>query len=675
MNLYDYARYLLVVSGVLIIALISIAVYLNTKSKKSSLLYRNKSKKSMGISIYNVISRNKFTKSVVRKIRNRVQMVHDYSEPEIRKATTNVFFIIIMSLLVLVITFVNLTQNIYLIGIFMVASYFFADTILDYFVEKLKNKLMYQQIEFNELVRHKFYELKMVDEAIYEASQDVPKKNQEIGIQGMRIYDVLMSKNVEKEMYIYNETAPNKYLKMLMALAFMTKEFGDTKIENGASLFMKSLNYLNSEIRMEVIKRERLNYALKSLTIIVLLPLFFIEPIKNWASNHFAPLEKFYSSQSGFLIELGLVLLVVTCFFLIRKIQKMEDSNIRTNQKTIDEKIYNKFYKFLDRFIPRKQTKKYKRCKMALKKVLAPFSVETFYTRKLIVGSIFFVTSLLLVLYLKDMNRKNILYEPTIPSGFLGGQVSDNEKEKAIQITDQDREIIVLLDYQGTKEEIAQTIEGKRGIENVESIEVATQRIYEKINQLNRIYIKWWEILLCLVVFLVGYVTPNLMIVLQNRMRKIDMDDEVSQFHTILLILMHVKKIGVFEILEWMELFSVYFKQEVGDCLNNFDAGSYEALEQLKMDVPHPTFINIVNNLQLAVEELSINEAFDELESEKVYYQDLRRLTNEKIIYRKQWTGQMIGFIPVYSLIIFYLMIPMIVNSMQEMTMYFDEIR
>ncbi|MFP4697397.1 MAG: hypothetical protein ACLFMO_01680 [Eubacteriales bacterium] len=680
MEIQTIAKILIVLCGGFGFALFGIALYLGKKNKKynQSIVLKQKNKKAPQIyfKIYKMVRKNKLTKGLVKKIRARLEIVHDYSEQQIRRTTVKIFIKMSVIMILLIGTFITITSNLLLVILFSVTVYFFAETTLDYFVDRLKNRLLKQQIEFNDRIRHKYYELKMVEEAIYESSQDVSKDNFEIGIQGIKMYDVLMAKDVEKEMMRYNEMAPNKYLKMLLAISFMTKEYGDTKLDDGASLFMKSLNYLNSEIRLEVIKRERINAVLKSLSFIVLLPLFFIEPARNWASNNFVPLQKFYQSKMGFVFQVVIIMIVILCFFLIRRIQRTGEKEERYYvKKPFEHILYDKWFcKWIDKIKPKKSTHKYFKIVALLKQSNSGHTIESFYTRKIIMGLVFLITSFILILSLKQMNKHNVLYEPTIPSGFLGGKLSQEEQKKSMEITNYDRQVINKVGHNTTIDKIIDYISKTEQIQNEDALNIQANRIYTKIELINNEYLKWWEVTICLILFLLGYKIPNIMVAIQRNLRKIDMEDEVSQFQTILLILMHIKRISVYEMLEWMELFSINFSEPIANAMNNYNSGVLEALEKLKEEAPYPPFTHIVDNLKLAEGDLSVKEAFDELESEKAYYQDLRKMTNEKIIYRKQWVGQIIGFLPLYGLIILYLMIPMIVNSISEMRKYFNEL-
>ena len=104
-----------------------------------------------------------------------------------------------------------------------------------------------------------------------------------------------------------------------------------------------------------------------------------------------------------------------------------------------------------------------------------------------------------------------------------------------------------------------------------------------------------------------------------------EMEDEVMQFQTIIVMLMKIERVNVEIILEWLERYANIFKEPITRCVNNYESGAWEALEELKNDVTFPLFTRIIENLQSAVEKIPIREAFDELDTERDYYQEIRK--------------------------------------------------
>ena len=204
-----------------------------------------------------------------------------------------------------------------------------------------------------------------------------------------------------------------------------------------------------------------------------------------------------------------------------------------------------------------------------------------------------------------------------------------------------------------------------------EEIQEDAEKIYTKLQVVNSEYLKWFELLLAIVFSLIAYMCPIWMLMFQVKMRQLDMEDEVMQFQTIILMLMKIERINVEIILEWLERYANIFKEPITKCVNNYESGAWEALEELKNDVSYGQFIRIVESLQAAVEKIPIKEAFDELDTERAYYQEKRKESNERLISRKGMIGKVIGFAPMIVLFVGYLIVPLVVIGMMSMTSSF----
>ena len=151
-------------------------------------------------------------------------------------------------------------------------------------------------------------------------------------------------------------------------------------------------------------------------------------------------------------------------------------------------------------------------------------------------------------------------------------------------------------------------------------------------------------------------------------MRKLAIENEVMQFQTIILMLMKIERVNVEMILEWLERYSNIFREPITKCVNNYEAGAWEALEELKNEINFEQMIRIVEGLQSAVEKIPIREAFDELDNEREYYQAKREESNERLIKRKSMIGKVIGFAPMVCLFVGYLIVPLVFIGLTSMS-------
>ena len=255
------------------------------------------------------------------------------------------------------------------------------------------------------------------------------------------------------------------------------------------------------------------------------------------------------------------------------------------------------------------------------------------------------------------------------------GEMTEKNKENAMEITRQDNEIIDQfrgkLDTTLQQVEIAVERADYYEESDEDEIELAAERIYDKIQIVNSEYMKWFEVLLSFVFAIIGYMAPIWMLMFQAKMRQIEMEDEVMQFQTIILMLMRIERVNVEIILEWLERYANIFKEPISRCVNNYEAGAWEALEEMKENISYMPLVRIVESLQAAVEKIPIRDAFDELESERDYYQEKRKESNDRLIKRKGMIGKAIGFAPMVCMFVGYLIIPLVFIGLTSMSSSF----
>ena len=246
-----------------------------------------------------------------------------------------------------------------------------------------------------------------------------------------------------------------------------------------------------------------------------------------------------------------------------------------------------------------------------------------------------------------------------------------------MELTEQDNYFINKLKgkLNITEEEIQkEMLKSKYYEEDDKYLKDDSARIKNKLNVVNSESMQWFELLLSFGFALIAYMFPVWMMFFQKKMRQMEMENEVMQFQTIIVMLMKIERVNVEMILEWLERYSNIFKEPIARCVNDYEAGAWEALEELKNSVTHQDMIRIVESLQAAVEKIPIREAFDELDADRDYHQEKRKQANDMLISRKGLIGKAVGFAPLICLFVGYLIIPLVVIGITTMSSTFSQL-
>ena len=617
-----------------------------------------------------------FIKRYALKIRRRLEIINIDDEYNTRKGTAKILtktFAILVPIIILTIMFTS--QNILLMVILLIFELFMIDTFIDGSVDKIDNNILKEQIDFFSEIRHAYHEYNMVEEAIYQVSQDEEK---DVSRQGEKIYEILISEDPENELEKYYDIAPNNFLKEFAGVSYLTKEFGDRKV-NGASLYLKNVNNITQEMQLEILKRDKLNYVFQSLSVIAIAPVLMLEPLKNWAVSNFSFTASWYNGKPGMIVQILILLITFVSYILVRKLKDNGSTalNTKNTENPWQARLYKKkpIKRIVDLFIPKKGTKEYRKVQQMLKDSASPLKMEWLYINRITIAIVTFVASIILFAQLHQVAINYVYTEPTTDYDIIGG-LSEKDEKKAMELTKQDN---VFLDkFRGkinvTEAQIKNAIASSKYYTDSEDseIETAAKRIYKKLQIVNSEYMKWFELLLAFVFALVGYMGPMGLLLFQVKMRQLEMEDEVMQFQTIILMLMRIERVNVEIILEWLERYSNIFRPSITKCVNNYEAGAWEALEAMKDEITYLPLIRIIESLQAAVEKIPIKDAFDELDSEREYYQAKRKESNERLIKRKGMIGKVIGFAPMVCLFVGYLIIPLVFIGLTSMSSSFS---
>ena len=622
--------------------------------------------------LYITYSKLPFLKNYILKLRRRLEIINVDDEYATRRDSARILSRTLLLLIpVITLSIIFTHTNFLLLSIVLIFEIFMVDSVIDGMVDRIDNTLLKEQLDFFAEIRHAYHEFNMVEEAIYQISQDDEKN---ISKQGEKIYEVLISNDPEIELEKYYDIAPNPYLKEFAGISYLTKEFGDRKVDK-SSLYLKNVNNITEEMQIEILKRDKIDYVFQSLSIISIVPVLGLEPLKNWAISNFSFTQSFYLGKLGLGAQVVVILLTIICYLLLRKIKNngSTDKNTQNTENPWQSKVYKNPLgkKIVDLFIPKKGTKDYLKVQKLLKDSASKLKMEWLYVNRIAIAIVTFIISIVFFIALHATAVDYIYTEPTTDYDIMGG-MTGQELIEAQKTTESDNKFLDKFkgDTKATVQDIQRAMEYSDDYKESKSedIEKAAQRVWDKLQKVNKEYLGWFEVLMAVVFMVIAYMAPIEIMKLQLAMRRMEMEDEVMQFQTIILMLMRIERVNVEIILDWLERYANIFKEPISRCVNNYEAGAWEALEVLKNETNYQQFIRIVESLQAAVEKIPISDAFDELDSERDYYQAKRRESNDRLIAKKARIGKLIGFTPMVVMFVFYLIVPLVFIGLTSMS-------
>ena len=355
-----------------------------------------------------------FIKRYALKIRRRLEIINIDDEYNTRKGTAKILTKSLAIIVPIVLVTIILTSSNYLLMfILLIFELFMIDTFIDGSVDKIDNKILKEQIDFFSEIRHAYHEFNMVEEAIYQVSQDDEK---DVSRQGEKIYEILISDDPEMELEKYYDIAPNSFLKEFAGISYLTKEFGDRKVD-GASLYLQNVNNITQEMQLEILKRDKLNYVFQSLSVISIAPVLLLEPLKSWAISNFSFTESWYMGKPGMIVQILILILTFVSYVLVRKLKDNGSTGINTKntENPWQEKLYKKkpIKKIVDLFIPKEGTKEYRKIRQLLKDSASSLKMHWLYINRITLAIVTFFASIIIFAQLHTVAIDYIYTEPT----------------------------------------------------------------------------------------------------------------------------------------------------------------------------------------------------------------------------------------------------------------------
>ncbi len=633
------------------------------KKHQGMIVARNSKLSLKGIFwLYRFLSQTPVLKRYFTKMRINLEINYPADEMSIRrKATLDMAKCLGIALAVIVLILLMAGGDWFFIcmGVFM--TYFIFTYMLTSTQERLDSKLLGQLGDFITNIRHHYSAQGNVEDSIYDTLDETPY---EMGLHATKIYKILTSTHVEEEVDKYTDTAPNKFVLTLVAICATIKEYGDKKLDDGQSLFLTNINYLKEEINVELIRRRRNAFLFSGLIALTLMPLLFLKAIEAWGIANIPEMSSFYSGNAGTVV---MALIFVITVIIYQLVSNLKDGH---TDDTRDHRIVNKILsvplvnKLVTIEINRHYTK-HLRIDDGLKMIGDRIGVKGFLIKRLLFG-IFAVLLINIVIFTAEFrSRHNILHD--FSDEFESSMVPDEEyreamREAAIDLTIYCRH---MEDTEENREYVRKEVEN-RNIAPRFAGEVVTI-VFMRIAEYKNVYYRWWFMLINIAGFFIGFFLPYWILLYQLKIVKMDMEDEVIQYQTIVLILMHVDGIMIDTVLEWMERFAFCFKTSISECIINLEYSTQKALQKMKNTETFPPFRRFVDNL-LMVDDEDILTAFSEIETDREYDKEKRKTDNEIISTQKAEIGKIIAFIPLVCTLIFYLIIPFAIYAVEMMS-------
>lgn len=641
-----------IASFLMLIAIIFLYLIFKNKKNRKTIQFFNK--------VYNQLSRIKLFSGKLQNIRTRIYN-NTLDEDWLIKYKSIVFYLFswivgIASAIFVVIYFRN---NLYVTFTLLFFCIQIKEMFLDLLIGNDTNFLI-SLSEYSVELQQAFSLTKDVRSAILEANNNSDNYNL---VKRMEEVEKILDDQLEFEEYL--QDCPNDYLKLLLINCGLVAEHGDKKDADGKSIFLENIFYNNENIDTEVFKRKQLEYWLKGMKVVCIVPLLAFSPYELWAGKFLAVTDMFYKTKLGFISKISITFISIVCFYIIQNLEKSyRKKAVRSSNNYWEEYFFRIpiVKKFIVWLTPKKNSMRGYRYRKLISDSGEFTRVEYIYLRKVLLSILAFVVSLSINFSIHKVTKVNILNNQIAGESSLI-VVKNGEQVNSVELENKLLQYVDLNDIPGSYELLISKLNEEGVTEKLDSI---AKKIILKQKSLENEGIRLLDVVVSLIISIVGYNSPELLLTMKKKLRRYEMENEVIIFETIILIFMYHENATSEVILEYMSKFADIFKPQVDKVLKDIKKSDFEALEIQMEEMKYKPFLNIIKNL-IKAENIDTKDAFISLADNRRNYLMNRKEENRRIVQKSVSTGSTLSLIPINLIIMVYIAIPMLYVSFVQL--------
>lgn len=605
----------------------------------------------------------KVSKEYLHKISKQYEIIMPGDKKEIERETMKTALMVwSLDISIVVLLFLS-NPSLYSFVLTMTFIYIINNQVVAMNLEKADISLLKQTIQLIVETSDNFKVNKMIGEVLEDMElKAIHPIRQHIKI----ISRILSSEEKELEERRYEETIPNRFLKIFLSLCLLVEKYGDKKVK-GESIFLNNLNYLRMDIESELLKKERMKSLFQGFIPLVIAPILFVTPIKNWATQVGEGIDVFYDGVYGTVAEILIFIGTIGTYHIINRMK--ETSFYKTGRtSTLSALIKIPYINHILEGLLNKNYGKTLRIKNLLKATGESLTVKEFTLKRMIYSTLTFLFCIGVICSVHSNNKVRLIYNHNT-SSYYSSYLSKKEiQEINTMITEYTKK------YKNSKvgeKELKSEIE--TAIKDQNLVELVSLEIEKRVQQYKNEYLKWYEFILAILFSIIAYYIPYGLLCIWKKHKQKIMEDEVAQFQSIALMLMHLENVTVELILEWMEKYSDIFHKSIQIYLNNRQSGDIEALEKLEKSESYEPFRKFIQKLRIC-DKVAVEKAFSDVYMDRNSYYEKRKVENEITINHKYSLGSFIVYIPFFLVSIVYLTIPMIWHSLIKLEVFFKQL-
>lgn len=554
-------------------------------------------------------------------------------------------------------------SDIYLLESVFLVLYLVFWEVPNYMFRETEDKLYKELLMYFSRVKHRYAACRNMTNAVVEAADGMLYEIQRLADE---IYHVLMECGRKEKVreYIENHNE-NRYLSLFFIQAYEASEQGNL-------FFSENIEHLRLDLMEEIYRKRKRRHEFAGYSFVTVAPFFTMPVLKYWGLEFTPELEFFYSG-TGVLLETITFLASLLIYRMIldaKEIVLSEGANKDTGEFV--ELIYEISY--VKRVLWKLEQANGKFSKN-VKKLILRSGERTSYGRICFQMIVVAISSCLIlsVFFMEKRSRERELILGKVESIDTIAPVAGKEKkeilaEHILQVTRQ-----CVQKKNPDQKEIESLLRSRIHLDNSNMEQEAVKEIQRKWEQYQKTKGFIGEAVFCILCSMGISLLPIFKMYYQIKIVDNGAECEVRQMQSVVLLERKIQGNTIIDLLEDMELFSRCFQSCLQRCINSYGMGAKKALLRLKEEgkLVHENFEELADAF-LAVDDVGIETAFEEVESNRRLLNKMAQLDAEINMERKKDSTDLLSRIPVILAVGLYFIVPFFLHSLQGVFEVFE---
>ncbi len=597
------------------------------------------------------------TKDGIQKLHRRIAELSIYSYVDLKVVTVRFYLVSMIASVATVIAGSIIFREVFSTLLCFVLAVVIKTTLIEKQIDNIHFKLLKQLSLAISSLRQNYLRFESIPEAIsYTEAGPLIRKSFE------KIYLILTSNDDEIRLQEFYASTPFKLLQTLAGVCYKLNSSGDTILDNGISNFVQAMGMMTSEVNLEIrrISLQRARFGM--LEILPLAPLGAIGVIQRFFSTTIPGTVIVYNGVIGYITRICIIFSSMIGYVVIVRINSAV--TIRLDDRSDWTKallLKPKFKDFIEKIVPKK-AKKIERKKRLLGQALSRNDIYHMYTKKITYSALALIVSLIATIFIVNLSR-DFIYNNIAELSLIGGENLTKEDMKIRKEMDKE----YLSKPKLNEKQTTQFVGGRLPKLLEYDKQAQVKRLQLKYDKYYGTYFKWWMLLVCYLISAFVWFVPELELKARKWFIKTESEEDVLQMQTIIAILMNTT-CDTLDILFWMERQSRIHKSAILHAYHEYPSNPEVALNRLKAKSNVLEFKRIVDKLILTVHQISIQDAFGDLNTERDHVLRIREIAQVAAINKKRQIVSPLSMAPLIITAIGYILLPIGILGFQEFT-------